>query len=41
MDKPDNNNITVFNKGILHGFNTIMFTGGQIKPMKTDGDKLE
>jgi hypothetical protein len=41
MDKPDNNKIAVFNKGIPHGFNTIILTGGHIKPKNTEGDKLE
>jgi len=30
----------VFNNGMLQGFNTIILTGGQIKPIKIDGDKL-
>jgi len=38
---PDNNSITVFNKGIPQGFGATILAGGHIPPISIDGAKLE
>lgn len=37
---PEHNNISVFNKGIAKGSNTLMPFGGQIPPISMVGAKL-
>ena len=41
MLRPEDNKMTVFNKGKPHGFKTSMPAGGQIQPMATEGAKLQ
>lgn len=41
IEIPDNNKITVFNKGTPKGFNGCTLTGGHTAPKKIEGDKLE
>lgn len=38
--QPDNNKMSVFKKGISHGFKTLIPFGGQIEPISTVGAKL-
>jgi hypothetical protein len=38
---PEDNNITVFNKGKPQGFKTSIPAGGQIQPIATEGAKLQ